>query len=371
MFEFVAEQSVTNNPREMQRRIRALLVGRSDLEARYRQAKRIIRVFRRPAFYEISQKCNLWCEGCYYFEDKHRPAITNEMTPAEWEAFFEAERERGVSMAYLVGAEPALYMDRLSAASRNIRFGKIGTNGTIRIAPDVQFRIGISVWGDDREDAVLRGGSVLRKAFKNYEGDPRAIMLFTLSPWNLHTVDAVVRACADHGLPVTFSMFSPTQTYLDKIANRVPADDEYFRLAPTRTPPVFSNEDLRRTEDAVTEAMEKYPDTVLFSRAYGERVTRPGPLYDLDEATGIATNCASRIREPLRYHRTNGRAVTIKCCTPDVDCAHCRLYSGGWSSRFRPDPEFLVDSGSFERWLEIIEMAGRIFLYPYPFEDDA
>lgn len=355
--------------RYIQGRIREILHDFPGLEQRYGGARRIIRAFRRPSFYEVSQRCNLWCEGCYYFEDAARKSASAEMTETAWSTFFAGERERGVSMAYLVGAEPALYPERLKAASRNIRFGKIGTNGTIRIPDEVRFRIGVSVWGNETDDAVLRGGSVLRKAMRNYAGDPRAIMLFTLSPWNLQDIDEVVQASEDHDLKLTFSMFSPTKTYLEKLDQGAPADSSYFRLGPTRARPVFSDDDLKKTSESIRRAMQRFPDTVLFSEEYCDLITKPGPLYEMNPESGLAENCGSRIREPLRYFDASGTAKQVKCCTPDVDCTHCRLYSGGWSTLFRPTQDHLAGPSSFERWLRMIETVGQIFLFPYPFED--
>lgn len=357
--------------RQVADRIRSLVTNAPDLHARYQNVRQIIRAFRKPSFYEISQKCNLWCEGCYYFEDGARKVVKSEMTDLEWDAFFATEHQRGVSMAYLVGAEPSLYPQRLQAADKNIRFGKIGTNGTIPIPRDIQFRIGVSVWGNETDDAVLRGGSVLRKAMRNYAGDPRAIMLFTLSPWNLDSIDDVLKSAEDHDVKLTFSMYSPTTSYLAKLSAGTPADSKYFRLGPSLSRAVFTDDDLRKVGDATREAMQRFPKTVLFSEEYSDLITRPGPLYEMEADTGLPKNCGSRIRDPLRYFDTAGTRKQVKCCTPDVDCNHCRLYSGSWSMLFRPTEQHLSNLSSFEGWLGMIETVGQIFLYPYPFETKA
>lgn len=350
----------------MLKRCHGLLRQAPSLQPRYELAKRVIRFFRRPAFYEISQRCNLWCEGCYYYENEDRLKVAKEPETEAWDAFFRAEAARGVSMGYFVGAEPALEQKRLLAAARHLTHGKIGTNGTIKLAPEITFRIGISVWGDDETDASLRGGSVLRKALSNYEEDSRAVMLFTLSPWNLHTIPDVLRASCDHGLPVTFSLFSPTRTYERKIMEGRPGDGQFFRIAPEKGAPSFSEADLRHAADAMTLAMEDFPETTLCSPAFRDLITRPGPLFDIDPETSIATNCGSRIEGSLRYHSTALKAENVKCCTPDIDCSQCRLYSGAWSSQFRPAARFLQSPETFVEWLDLMETLGRIFIYPLP-----
>ena len=65
--------SAYTNPRMVLRRIGEILNQDPHLADRYENAKKIIRIFRKPAFYEITQRCNLKCEGCYYFEGSFKP----------------------------------------------------------------------------------------------------------------------------------------------------------------------------------------------------------------------------------------------------------------------------------------------------------
>src|SRR5579862_5519784 len=89
-------------------RVRTLLEEHPDLAARYEAAKAVVRAFRRTGFYEVTQRCNLKCEGCYYFEGGLTQPVVEQKSAAAWDEFFAAEAQRGVSMAYFVGAEPAL-----------------------------------------------------------------------------------------------------------------------------------------------------------------------------------------------------------------------------------------------------------------------
>lgn len=355
--------AMQGNAREILGRIHALTRTRPDLHLRYRAAKTIIHAFRRPAFYEITQRCNLWCEGCYYFEVGERQRVREERSIEGWEEFFAAEAARHVSMAYFVGAEPALHQERLVAASRWFPYGNIGTNGTIRIDPVVPYRIGVSVWaGNDSDDRRLRGGSAFRKAFKNYAGDPRAIILFTLSHWNLDNVRSVVEMCRDHALPLTFNMYSPTTTFLAKLRQGRTNDNEYFRVSRPDDSPLFSDDDLLRTRNLVAGLMEDFPETIVYSAAYNTWATQPGSLYEID-ATGIAPHCGSRMIGNMRYFGSNLEQLHPKCGTPDVDCSECRMYSGGWSSKFQPSETDVASEASFAAWLGMIEVLGRIFLY--------
>lgn len=350
--------------RDVFRRLHALTQARPQFAARYEQAKAVVRAFRKPAFYEVSQRCNLWCEGCYYFEDSHPKLVREQGDAVVWDAFFAAEAERGVSMAYFVGAEPALHQERLAAAARHFPWGNIGTNGTIRIDPVVPYRIGVSVWAaDDVTDKRLRGASVFRKALKNYQGDPRAIILFTLSPWNLDGARVLAEMCQDHGLPLTFNMYSPTATFLDRLQKGEGNDGQYFRVSRPGSTPCFTDQDLAAARRVVADLIEDFPDTVIYSRAYNDWATRPGSLYDIDPENGVATHCGSRIVGQMRYHTADLRMKDTKCCTPDVDCSRCRMYSGGWSSKFQPTPADVASEAAFSDWLDMMRILGEIFLY--------
>ncbi len=352
--------------RAMIGRLRALLGTAPDLLHRYEAAKDVVRCFRRPAFYEVATRCNLFCEGCYYFSDS-RVEVAEETSLEAWERFFRAEAARGVTMAYFVGAEPALEQERLIAASACFPYGNIGTNGTIRIDPAVPYRIGLSVWaGDDATDTLLRGGSTFRKAIANYRGDPRAIVLYTFTRRNLAGARRVAEICRDNGLELTFNMYSPTSTYLSRLEHWQGNDRRYFRFSRPQDTLIFDDDSLAAVRREANRLIEDFPGTVVYSRAYNDWVTRPGPLHRLDPVTGIASDCRSRILAPMTYHRTDLSRADEKCCTSDVDCSQCRMYSGGWSSRFEPRAEDLRDRASFEDWLDMMETLGRIFIRERP-----
>ena len=358
-----AAKRSSSDARSTLRRITDIFTERPELRDRYESAKRIVRVFRKPAFYEITQRCNLKCEGCYYFEGSLGERVREESSTEAWDEFFAAEAQRGVSIAYFVGAEPALEQERLISASRHFPYGNIGTNGTVRIDPAVPYRVAISMWaGDDVTDRKLRGASVFRKAFKNYRGDPRALVYYTLSRWNLHSVRTIAEMCRDNGLPLTFNLYSPTVTYLAKLREGQPNDDEFFRVSRPEDSPMFSDDDLARVRDTVSDLMGEFPDTVLYSKHYNDWSTKPAPLHEID-STGLAFRCGSRITSGMNYYSSDLKPQTPKCCTPDLDCSQCRIMSGGWSTKLQPDAGDMANADAFANWLEMIEAIQRIFVH--------
>jgi len=350
--------------REKLARIVGFLNDNPSLKPRYDAVKMVVRAFRRPAFYEVATRCNLRCEGCYYFSEDFRPPENEERDNARWDDFFAAEGARGVTMAYFVGAEPALEQDRLIAASKYFPNGNIGTNGIVKLDPAIPYRIGVSVWGVDEDvDASLRGASAFTKALRNYAGDPRAIMLYTLTRSNLGDVRRLAEICADHDLPLTFNMYSPTETYMRKLADNSANDRKFFRISSAESNLQWCEESLNETRRLMDEMIADFPETVVYSNAYNRWATQTGPLYDIDPETGIARDCHSRMVGTMQYYKTDlTRSFAEKCGTSDTVCSECRMYSGGWSSKFEPRDEDVRDAASFREWLGMVQTLGRIFL---------
>jgi hypothetical protein len=357
------EAPVIEKSRKIFDRIKAYLREDWALRTRYLHVRRFVRQLRLPAFYEMTQRCNLRCEGCYYFEGGSDQAVVETQDLALWERFFRAEGERGVSMAYFVGAESALVQDRLAAASQYLKIGQAGTNGTIFIDKAIPYRIVLSVWaGDDATDRDLRGGAVFRKAIRNYAGDRRAILLYTITRRNLAGIQLATALAADNGLKITFNMYSPSSGYLSKLVAAAPNDQAFFRTSSPEDNLIFAPADLLQVRNAVEAVMAEWPETVVYSRAYNRWITSEGPLYAVDEA-GIARHCRSRLQGNFKYFTTDLQPAQLKCCTPSLDCRQCRIYSGGWSTRLEPGERDVATMTTFLEWLEMIETLERIVMY--------
>lgn len=342
-------------------RINALLTEYPELAPDYERAREVIRLFSKSGYYELTDRCNLRCEGCYFFLSEDGGKHGEEADLSTWLRLFRSEQERGVSMGYFVGAEPALEQQKLLAASEFIPYGNIGTNGTIRIDPDVPYRIQISMWGDEAVDTRLRGGNAFRKSLRNYEGDNRALVLYTFNRWNIQDTRKVVAACRDHGIKVTFNIFSPTRAYIDAVRVGM-TDSRFMRLSSRSDNMELMPAQYAEVRDISSAMLEEYAETVLYSEAYNRYVTSPGALHYVDPVTGVAENCRSRIRGNLAMFNSRAEPIAAKCCTPAVECSHCRMYSGGWSGRLEPSFDDLVERSTFRDWLEMVGVIGSIFV---------
>src|SRR5689334_9499081 len=69
--------------------------------------------------YDLTKRCNLRCEGCFFFEGELSVIYPEAKTDGEYDAFFADEVRRGVNYPHFAGAEPALVQQRLRIAARH------------------------------------------------------------------------------------------------------------------------------------------------------------------------------------------------------------------------------------------------------------
>jgi len=95
---------------------------------------------------------------------------------------------------------------------------------------------------------------------------------------------------------------------------------------------MLSNNQLIEIRDLLDTFIDKYPDTVLYTKAYNHWVTNINGLYKINETTGIAEDCAIKKQKYNLHYRTDFTSTGSKCCMPNIDCTHCRAYAGSFGS---------------------------------------
>ena len=70
------------------------------LAQRYKKVKKYF--FLKESAYDVTSVCQLRCDGCYYFQGEKYQVKDNRDLQA-WRAFFEAEKERGITYVVLAG----------------------------------------------------------------------------------------------------------------------------------------------------------------------------------------------------------------------------------------------------------------------------
>src|SRR6185312_17240875 len=80
----------------------AHLAGHPGDAARYRHLRRTAGRLR-PSQYDVSQTCNLTCEGCLFFAGEEGRRADEAPDPQRIDAFFAAEKARGVNLLQIAG----------------------------------------------------------------------------------------------------------------------------------------------------------------------------------------------------------------------------------------------------------------------------
>lgn len=304
--------------------------------------------FLRESTYDMTHRCNIRCDGCYYFNGEKQFAAENGDETA-WRHLMTREKERGITFAVLAGAEPSLVPQLCRICAEVIPQGAIATNGLKPIPREIDYRIHISVWGNDATSkAIRKADDMLTRQVANYRNDPRAVFVYTFTPHNIEEAREVTRMLADGGGQITFNMFSAPVGYTGSLCH---------------TP-----RSLAATGAMMTELLAEYPRSVLFSPYNIVAHTQPEGLHALFSCPYPRRNPSTAIGlgRSFRQYRTDlqwDRAAA--CCVPDTDCADCRHYAAGSAVvparmyRHATSPE------TFSAWLDYVDTYLAVWVRGY------
>ncbi len=304
--------------------------------------------FLRESTYDMSNRCNIRCDGCYYYEGDKQ--FAREITePEAWRDLMRKEKERGITYVVLAGAEPSLNPDLLQVCYEEISLGSIATNGYRLIPESVDYRIHISVWGNDETSRRVRNANnLLKKQIENYRGDPRAVFVYTFTSENIDEIDDVMKELADNGCEATFNMFSSPVGYDGPLRH--------------------TGETLKKSRNKMLELLKEYPDNVLFSPCNAVAHTHRLGLHDLYECSYPRMNpsMALGLGRSFRQYRTDlNWDRDAACCVPDTDCDDCRHYAAGSAVVTARLYRHAVDPDSFKSWLDYVDTYLAVWVMGY------
>ena len=322
------------------------IIADPTIRERWEKVRRFF--FLRESTYDMTNRCNIRCEGCYYFNGDKQFAVDNR-DGAAWRALMSAERERGITFAVLAGAEPSLVPDLCRICFEHIPHGAIATNGLKPIPPDIDYRIHVSVWGNDRTSQAIRGaGDMLARQLDNYQDDPRAVFVYTFTPNNIDEAREVTALLADRGQQVTFNMFSAPVGYQGPLRH--------------------TSASLADTGRVMQELLAAYPRAVLFS-AYNIVIhTHERGLHDLFSCPYPRRNSSTAVGlgRSFRQYRSNlqwDRGAA--CCVPDTDCADCRHYAAGSAVVTARMYRHATAPLTFSAWLDYVDTYLAVWVRGY------
>lgn len=304
--------------------------------------------FLRESTYDMSNRCNIRCEGCYYFNGEKQFAreITDEQA---WQQLLEAEKKRGITFVVLAGAEPSLVPQLCEVCYQAIPLGAIASNGLKPIPQEIDYRIHISVWGNDRTSLALRKApDMLIRQMANYKDDPRAVFVYTFTPVNIDEVMEVTGLLAAAGQKITFNMFSAPVGY-----------NGHLRHTP---------ETLAKTRQVMIELLAEFPETIIFSPYNIVAHTGQKGLHELFSCSYPRMNPSTDIGlgRSFRQYRTNLQwDRDAACCVPDTDCTDCRHYAAGSAVVTARMYRHATDPVTFSAWLDYVDTYLAVWVKGY------
>lgn len=304
--------------------------------------------FLRESTYDMSNRCNIRCEGCYYYagEKQFAEEISDETA---WRELLESEKKRGITFVVLAGAEPSLVPNLCRVCYDVIPWGAIATNGLIPIPKEIDYRIHISIWGNDQTSKAIRKASnMLTKQVANYRDDPRAVFVYTFTPTNIDEAREVTGFLADHNQQITFNMFSSPVGYQGNLRH--------------------SQESLRQTREVMHELLVEYPETVLFSPYNIVAHTDSKGLHDLFSCSYPRLNSSTDVGlgRSFRQYRTDLQwDREAACCVPDTACEDCRHYAAGSAVVTARMYRHATDPTTFSAWLDYVDTYLAVWVRGY------
>ena len=317
----------------------------------YARYKKISKLNIRSSIYDVTNRCNLRCKGCFFFSSGEHKAAEEEMDISRWEAFIDKEMERGVNLAILIGGEPTLCLDRVEAFYKRLPTF-CATNGIIKVPRDrfPDMMVGISLWGDEADEKLLRGKDAFSISSRNYEGDPHAYYLYTITPKQLGKTERIIRKIRDAGLKVHMQLLSNDEGV------------DGFTWQPA---------ELEQIRQEMDEVLDRYPETVVSSKYYHEIITTGkmlGRPFGWMECPSVTEPLDKRDPAPRRLTRFIRWASDLKtmhrCCTSETrDCSTCKDGAAHMSWVMVNKRTHMKSTRDLQNWIEIYEMFAKLYQF--------
>jgi len=317
----------------------------------YERYKKISRLNIRSSIYDVTDRCNLRCKGCFFFSSGEHERAAEEKDIDKWHDFVEKEMDRGVNLAILIGGEPTLCMDRIEAFYKRLPTF-CATNGLIKVPRDrfPDMMVGLSLWGDAEDEIALRGQDTFKITSANYEGDPHAYYLYTITPKQLGKTGKIIQKVQDIGLKVHMQLLSNDE------------DVNGFSWKPEELL------DIRQEMDAMLDA---YPNTVVSSKYYHEVITTGkmlGRTFGWSECPSVTILRDNRDPQPKRLTNFIRYASDLKtvhrCCTSETrDCSTCKDGAAHMSWVMVNKRAHIKTAKDLQNWIEVYEMFAKLYQF--------
>ena len=115
---------------------------------------------------DITKRCNLRCEHCYFFAEEHKE---RELTPDEWIEKLEAMKAAGDPMMLCtwVGGEPLVRKKLIETGRKYFKHNTVVTNGTMELPDWTDVTWVISIDGTEEAFEKMRAPGIYNKIKEN------------------------------------------------------------------------------------------------------------------------------------------------------------------------------------------------------------
>jgi len=296
----------------------------------YERYRKISKLNIRSSIYDVTNRCNLRCKGCFFFSSNEHKAAPEENDIKKWEAFIDRETERGVNLAILIGGEPTLCLDRVEAF-----YKRLST---------------FCATGDEHDEKILRGKDTFSISSRNYEGDPHVYYLYTITPQQIGKTERIIRKIRGVGLKVHLQLLSNDEGVSG------------FSWTPEQL------EAIRVEMDAMLDA---YPDTLISSKYYHEIITTGkmlGRSFGWNECPSVTQPLDHRSPAPKRlieFIRWASDLNTMhRCCTSETrDCGTCKDGAAHMSWVMVNKRAHIRTTRDLQNWIEVYEMFAKLYQF--------
>ena len=317
----------------------------------YERYKKISKLNIRSSIYDVTDRCNLRCKGCFFFSSGEHEVAKEETDINKWHRFVDREMDRGVNLAILIGGEPTLCMDRIEAFYKRLPTF-CATNGLIKLDrarfPDLM--VGLSLWGDEEDERTLRGKDTFTISSANYQGDPHTYYLYTITPKQLGKTEKIIQKIRDVGV----------KAHVQLLSNDEGVDG--FSWQP---------EELIDIRAEMDDLLDNYPDTLVSCKYYHEIITTGkmlGRTFGWMECPSVTEPIDKRDPRPKRLTNFIRWASDLKtmhrCCTSETrDCSTCKDGAAHMSWVMVNKRAHIKSSKDLQNWIEVYEMFAKLYQF--------
>ena len=317
----------------------------------YARYKAISKLNIRSSIYDVTNRCNLRCKGCFFFSSGEHEAAQEQMDVSEWKAFIDREKDRGVNLAILIGGEPTLCLDRVEAFYKRMP-AFVATNGLIKVPRDrfPDMMVGISLWGSSDDEKTLRGKDTFAISSNNYEGDPHVYYLLTITPKLVGKIEPIIQKIRNVGLKVHMQLLSNDEGV-----------DGFSWTEP----------ELAAVCQEMDELLDGYPDTVVSSKYYHKIITTGtmlGRPFGWPECPSVTQPLDTRKNNPKRLSNFIRWASDLKtmhrCCTSETrDCKTCKDGAAHMSWVMVNKRAHMNSTQDLQNWITVYEMFAKLYQF--------